>query len=189
MVTKFEKELHKHKSRMQDPDTASHVWTHLLTQAERQRLRSLEEEYQEGRTIGIWMRAKNVSHELAIIQLARAHGLPLIDYSWLLSMIDQEEPVTELVSGRPHWDLERGKLFFEGKVIRRVLRIRQATGIVAILNEFQELGWPESIDDPLPGERDPNRLGQTLRRLRDGLTKINFRRNGSGDGVIWNTND
>ena len=185
MPNHFEEELNRHRRRLQDPHKAQHVWDLLLSEDERNRLGSLEVEYQNHQTIGIWMRAKNVSKELAIIQLAKAFGMPSSEYNWMLKALGESVPAEDFVLGRPHWDRERGELTLNSEVIRVIARRNQASNIVAILDAFQSAGWSDRIDDPLPPPRDSERLGQTLRRLNQNLSEIRFSRDGTGSGVRW----
>jgi len=60
-------------------------------------------------------------------------------------------------------------------------------GTVAV---FEEEGWPQHIDDPLPTTADcdsKQRLHDTIKRLnRHQINQlIRFRGDGSGSGVIW----
>lgn len=186
MAPSLSDELQKHEFRLQDPDTAHHVWHRMLSHSERLRLGSLEDQYRDGRTVGIWMRAKNVSRELAIVQLSIESGLPRADATWMLEELGETLPDDyERVPDRPNWNRERGELTFTGEVARQIARVNQARNIVLILDAFQEEGWPMRIDDPLPGNGGAERLGDTLRRLREGLSAITFERDGTGQGITW----
>jgi hypothetical protein len=59
-----------------------------------------------------------------------------------------------------------------------------------ILESFEEQGWPESIDDPLPVERDidpKRRLHDAIKRLNRNqrCRAISFHGNGNGQGIAW----
>jgi hypothetical protein len=59
-----------------------------------------------------------------------------------------------------------------------------------ILGAFEEEGWPEHIDDPLPviGDIDPRtRLHDAINRLNRCQTNrlLRFHGNGTGTGVFW----
>jgi hypothetical protein len=59
-----------------------------------------------------------------------------------------------------------------------------------ILSAFEEVGWPEQIDDPLPvtADIDPRtRLHDAIRRLNGCQANrlLRFHGNGNGDGVSW----
>lgn len=186
MTPSLSEELQKHEFRLQDPETAHHVWHRMLSDSERLRLGTLEGQYRDGRTVGIWMRAKNVSRELAIVQLSIQFGLPPADAAWILEELGETLPNDhEHAPGRPNWNRERGELTFDGEVVRQIARVNQARNIVLILDAFQEEGWPRRIDDPLPGTGGAERLGNTLRRLRERLSAITFERDGTGEGITW----
>jgi hypothetical protein len=59
-----------------------------------------------------------------------------------------------------------------------------------ILDSFEELGWPDYIDDPLP----PHLEQDSRRRLHDAIDRLNrnqrnrlirFHSAGSGRGIRW----
>ena len=52
-----------------------------------------------------------------------------------------------------------------------------------ILEAFEESGWPEKIDDPLP----PGTLRHTIKDLQKSFegTPITFGGDGTGEGVCW----
>jgi hypothetical protein len=93
---------------------------------------------------------------------------------------------------KPHWDPVRRKLSLGGRVVKQ---FRVPAGIQAvILGAFQEDGWPEYIDDPLPGGDgiDPKvRLNGVIYRLNHAQATplIRFHANGNGDGVHWSLCD
>jgi hypothetical protein len=89
---------------------------------------------------------------------------------------------------KPEWDATRRELRFRGQVIKRY-RV-PARNQALVLAAFQEMGWPEFIDDPLPpsGEQDPkHRLHATIKSLnRNQLHPlIRFHGNGNGMQVSW----
>jgi hypothetical protein len=89
---------------------------------------------------------------------------------------------------RPEWDATRRELRFRGHVIKRY-RV-PARNQALVLTAFEEMGWPEFIDDPLPptGEQDPkHRLHATIKSLnRNQLHPlIRFHGNGNGMQVSW----
>jgi hypothetical protein len=89
---------------------------------------------------------------------------------------------------KPHWHPERRVLSFGGRVVKRFLV--PASNQETILSAFQEEGWPEHIDDPLPGNHgiDPKaRLNDAIYRLNRKQLKlmIRFHTNGNGNGIHW----
>ena len=90
---------------------------------------------------------------------------------------------------KPKWNPNRRELTVRDVVIKRYRQ--PAANQVRLLTEFQEIGWPERIHDPLPYDRhiDPKQ------RLRDTVYCLNthhvtrdlirFEMDGSGEGVLW----
>jgi hypothetical protein len=89
---------------------------------------------------------------------------------------------------KPQWDPVRRELSLAGRIVKQFHV--PAGNQEVILSAFQEEGWPDYIDDPLPGNHgiDPKtRLNDAIYRLnRKQLTcLIRFRTNGTGSGVHW----
>ncbi len=89
---------------------------------------------------------------------------------------------------KPHWDKGKRILYFAGSVTKRYRRIAKNQQLV--LDVFQELGWPDSIDDPLPwsdGADFIQRVNNTAKDLNKGYENelIGFRTNGDGTGFSW----
>lgn len=88
----------------------------------------------------------------------------------------------------PTWDNEKRELRVGHKTVKQ-FRLR-AVNQETILAAFQEEGWPERIDDPLPPkqELDPKRrLHDTIKYLnrRQEARLIKFGGDGTGQGVVW----
>ena len=88
----------------------------------------------------------------------------------------------------PHWDAESRKLRVDGILVKRFKWL--AANQEAILCAFEEEGWPEKIDDPLPPHREQDskrRLADTIKCLnRKQVTElIHFHGDGTGEGVTW----
>lgn len=89
------------------------------------------------------------------------------------SACKRSNPVAE----KPIWD--SGTLLFEGNVCKV---FKQRAGRQrALLNAFQELGWPQIMDDPLP----KGKLAQTVKDLNKTLEHIQLYLNGTGKAVGW----
>jgi hypothetical protein len=89
---------------------------------------------------------------------------------------------------RPLWDPLHRELRYAGQVIKRY-RV-PAPNQELILSAFQEEGWPEFLDDPLPpvDEQDPkHRLQVTIKSLNRNQVAalIRFHGNGNGLQVFW----
>jgi len=88
----------------------------------------------------------------------------------------------------PEWDTVRRELRLGGHVIKRY-RV-PAPNQELILTAFQESGWPEFIDDPLPplpNQDCKGRLQGTIKALnRKHLSRgIRFHGNGNGQQISW----
>lgn len=89
---------------------------------------------------------------------------------------------------RPNWDAKRRELRVNETVVKRFRQPAQNQEL--ILAVFEEDGWPERIDDPLP----PDPVRDAKERLHDVIKKLNraqdvplirFRGDGTGTGVLW----
>lgn len=92
----------------------------------------------------------------------------------------------------PVWDMNLRKLSLDDVLVKRFKW--PAVNQEAVLCAFQEEGWPERIDDPLPPqpEQDPKRrLADTIKCLnrRQVNELVHFRGDGTGEGVVWERND
>lgn len=86
------------------------------------------------------------------------------------------------------WDADTRRLCVNGQVVKRFKW--PAANQEIVLNAFQEEGWPERIDDPLPPQPDQNpkrRLSDTIKCLNRKQTNhlIHFHGDGTGEGIIW----
>ena len=88
----------------------------------------------------------------------------------------------------PRWDAQRRTLFL-GEVVVKAFR-QPAPVQETILAAFEEEGWPEHIDDPLPplpGLSPKDRLNHAIRNLNRAMNDqiIRFRGDGRGTGLFW----
>lgn len=88
----------------------------------------------------------------------------------------------------PQWDAESRKLELEAQLVKRFKW--PAANQEAVLCAFQEEGWPDRIDDPLPPQPEQNskrRLADTIKCLnrKQANELIHFRGDGTGEGVVW----
>jgi hypothetical protein len=79
----------------------------------------------------------------------------------------------------PRWDGTARLLRFRGEECKRFRK--PARDQEKVLAAFQEEGWPDAIDDPLPS----GKLARTVESLNDRLRHIKFSLNGTGTGVCW----
>ncbi len=92
----------------------------------------------------------------------------------------------------PIWNNHRHELVFSGELIKQFRW--PAYNQEKVLCAFEEEGWPERIDDPLPlvpGQDPKRRLGDTIKCLNRNQRRrvIRFRGDGTGEGVIWDIVD
>ena len=89
---------------------------------------------------------------------------------------------------KPTWNSDRRELWVGDKLIKKYRqRAKKQEGVLAA---FEELGWPERIDDPLPPKGDvvpKRRLRSTvdsLNRCHKTVKLIAFDTDGTGEGVL-----
>ncbi len=103
-------------------------------------------------------------------------------------------PSRELTAQRPrqaaipNWD-SGSRTFLVGECLVKHFRV-PSPNQEAVLEAFQEEGWPKSIDDPLPpvADRQPKRrLRDTIKclNLNQAARLIRFRGDGTGQRVFW----
>lgn len=97
--------------------------------------------------------------------------------------LDHAEPTQH-----PHWDSCSRRLRLSSRLVKRFKW--PAVNQEAVLSAFQEEGWPERVDDPLPPHPDQDskrRLADTIKCLNRNQTNrlIHFRGDGTGEGVLW----
>jgi hypothetical protein len=94
----------------------------------------------------------------------------------------------EALAVAPHWNPGRRELRYGEELIKRFRG--SARNQELVLAVFQELGWPECIDDPLPPQDEidsKQRLQTTIKSLnRNRRAKlIGFHGNGTGTQIYW----
>jgi hypothetical protein len=104
------------------------------------------------------------------------------------SLADHHRNGTTPVAVKPHWSEARRELTLNGTVVKR-FRV-PAHNQQLILGTFEEEGWPDHIDDPLPVRGDidpPTRLHDAINKLNGHQTEclIRFSGDGTGTGVFW----
>lgn len=111
-----------------------------------------------------------------------------------ISELENEPPKAQNLNGsteavsKPCWDSRRRELSLDGMVIKRFRVPAQVQEL--ILCAFEEEGWPEYIDDPLPVRKDVDphaRLHDAIHRLnRCQINRLlRFKGNGDGTAVSW----
>jgi hypothetical protein len=93
---------------------------------------------------------------------------------------------TNHVAVKPCWSSTRRELRVNGTVVKR-FRV-PAQNQEVILSAFEEEGWPDHIDNPLPVSGDidpPTRLHDAINRLNRCQTNPLLRFYGNGNGIFW----
>ena len=178
-------ELEIAQCRVQSAVVADRMWRHLFTEEDRQRLGGdLQACWSGLGTIHMWMQARKVAVEQAVIDVA--HGLGMMSketVDFLRKELDLESADATPPSDRPIWREDTGELWFDGRVIRRIRVMREPSNIQLLLDAFEAAGWPARIDNILPEGQE--QLHQTLRSLRRSLEKIRFRSQEGGAAILW----
>ncbi len=97
-------------------------------------------------------------------------------------------PTESSMSSTPSWNAAARVLEYQGQTIKQ-FRL-PAQNQERILAAFEEEGWPERIDDPLPPRPDldpQRRLHDAINRLNrhQRLRVIRFYGNGTGRAILW----
>ena len=101
---------------------------------------------------------------------------------WIAGIRAEQKQIEPTPSStKPRWDSDLSQLTYSGDVIRKFRRPGSATNAIKVLDAFHEESWPQKIFDPLPA----GKLHETLKSLNEGLTRIKFRADGRGEGIIW----
>jgi hypothetical protein len=108
------------------------------------------------------------------------------DEAWYCEALELEFshatfPSQEPPRSKPRWEKDHRELWY-GEILCKKYK-RSAPNQEQILDSFQELGWPNRIDDPLP----PGRLADTIDNMQESLREspITLERDGTGKGIVW----
>jgi hypothetical protein len=182
-----QKELQDLEGYLRSPLYQQQIWERALTPAEREQLGRDFRSYfdQHGpKLIEACVQLRNTTPLPAMVELGYQVGhLPESRRDWLLRELGEASPQSSNLT--PHWDREKSVLKLGDETIREIKRPKTAKNIVAILDAFQEEGWPYKVDDPLPGGPNGVRLARAIRSLNDNLRQIKFHGDGSGEGISW----
>ncbi|VTT99513.1 unnamed protein product [Gemmataceae bacterium] len=94
-------------------------------------------------------------------------------------LVRKVAPPPREVDHVPRWDHETGKLLFEGKVIRQV--VPRARTIRPVLDLFQRLQWPSSVETDYSDDRKDD----VIESLNRNLKVIEFFPSGTKTGIGW----
>ena len=178
-----QQQLDELQSRLKGPSVRALILARVFSEADRQRVD--EDELEKTHIARIWASLRTISVTRAVLDLTRRlELLPQLDYEHLLEQTG-EQGSAEGVPDYPIWDRDRRTLFFRNEPVRTIRSLTVAKHVVAILDEFQSLGWPHRIESPLPGYTDSQRLHEAVANLNKGLTQIRFFSDGTGHGIEW----
>jgi hypothetical protein len=109
--------------------------------------------------------------ERVVAEIAHKLGyLSPNDYDWVCQLTSEATPVSALI---PTWNLETGRLEFDGKLCREI-QVSIAKTIVPVLDQFQQQGWPQSVEYQFL-TADPQEIYQIRKRLMADMNYIAFR--------------
>ena len=181
---RLRKKLEELEPRVQGVAAATAIWTRHFTAAEQ---RTLGDDADiawknNGRTAGMWAAVREVSRDQAIVQIA--YALDWLDTETSDQLIKALGGGTENVS-KPRWLKEKRELWFEGKIVRQIRNASRAKNIIAILDAFEDSGWPTQIDDPVTSGGDSSQRRRTIESLNKDLKRVRFSCAGDGESFRW----
>lgn len=104
--------------------------------------------------------------------------MALSDYLARQGYAVDDEATSTGENQKPSWNRKKRTVYCHGREIKRVRSLKVAKNVVLILDAFQEEGWPDRIDSPLPD--DPKTLHDTITSLNRNLISIKFTSDGDG---------
>jgi hypothetical protein len=181
---RLRQKLEELEPRVQGVAAATAIWTRHFTAAEQRTLG--DDAYiawkNNGRTAGMWAAVREVSPDQAIVQIA--YALDWLDTKTSSELLEALGGGAENLS-KPRWLKEKRELWFEGKIVRQIRNASRAKNIIAILDAFEDSGWPTQIDDPVTSGGDSSQRRRTIESLNKDLKRIRFSCAGDGDSFRW----
>src|SRR5687767_10297316 len=166
---------------------APRVWSRILTEDQRQRVRSSTSLQGHHSMADVWADLRYISRSEAVIDLARKTNFLLPDEGNLMLQylgVAYAAANDGARHDRPSLD-EGGNLWLADKVIRKVkLCGKHPTRTEELLNAFQKQGWKPVIDNPFLDE-NPELIHKAVQRTNKGLKRIRFRALHGGKRVAW----
>lgn len=163
---------------------ATVVWTRVFSDTDRKALG--DDDYaawkKYGGTAGMWATVREVSRDQAIVAIA--YALDWVDTKTSSELLKALGGGTENVS-KPRWLKEKRELWFEGQIVRWIRNASRAKNVIAVLDAFEDSGWPTQIDDPVTSGGDSSQRRRTMESLNDGLKRISFFCTGDGLSFGW----
>jgi hypothetical protein len=181
---RLRKKLEQLEPRVQAAPAATEVWMRHFTAAERKALG--DDPYvawkNNGRTAGMWAAVREVSRDQAIVAIA--YALDWLDTKTSSELLEAVGGGTENVS-KPRWLKDKRELWFEGQIVRQIRNATRAKNIIAILDAFEDSGWPTQIDDPVTSGGDSSQRRRTIESLNKDLKRVRFSCAGDGESFRW----
>ncbi len=177
--------------RLRNGTVALRLWERVFTDEDRKKCgNDVESCYGNDGVIGMWKKARGGNDYEAVLNAALAVGF-LTDQAY-----EELCRACSVRSGshlpeKPHWDKDARRLTYRGELVREVKRPGQATNIVAILDAFEEAGWPSRIDDPRGRDKNDESRRKDVESLNKKLLKsvMRFECDGTGTGFLWKSSE
>ena len=182
-------ELEKAYHRIQNLTAARRLWDRVFTEKERRKCGgTLAAAWtaDTGLTVGMYCTARDTTADRALVEVAHAPGF--VNDRMGSDLLDAlgEQPA-ERDPEKPHWDKQARELRFRGVVVRRLPKPASSKNVVGILDEFEDLGWPTRIDDPLTRGGKDDRRRRAVETLNGRMLSdmIRFACDSDGTGFLW----
>ena len=182
-------ELEKAYRRVQNLTAAERLWDRVFTVKDRRKCGgSLAVAWtaDTGLTVGMYCTARGTTADRGLVEVA--HALGFLNDRLRDDLLDAlGEGPAERDPEKPHWDKQARELRFRGVVVRRLPKPASAKNVVRILDEFEDLGWPTRIDDPLTRGGKDDRRRRAVETLNGRMLSdmIRFACDSDGTGFLW----
>jgi hypothetical protein len=161
------------------------LWDRVLSRRQREQLgETLESAFGRLGTLGMWRQIYGGEPLPALIALGRELDLlSARDAKWLLREIGADANSAASPLPVPYFDFENRQLSLDGKLLHKFRP--QARNCVAVLEAFQQAGWPPKILDPLSMPPDPEKIHATNKTLNANQKKLRFFMDGDAQHICW----
>jgi hypothetical protein len=130
--------------------------------------------------------------DLAKLEFYRPEAAPISSKEWVtpagedVGKLIRKLIAQEVGPDAPHWDPQRRELRYRGTLCKQYRQ--SAVNQTRILDAFQEAGWPNRIDDPIPPQRGSDhrqRVADAVRGLNHQNDCVRFELDGTREGILW----
>lgn len=165
-------------------NSAIRLWETKFNEAERT---ALGKEFPLAKLDEAYAKFRNVSRERAVVELgAAADHITPATRDRLLQQLGEIEAPSLQSAGKPQFDMETGRLFFDGKLLAKFQVRREATNPCRVLEAFQRSGWVQSIENPLrAAPHVETSIYKVVQQLHSRINTIRFQVNSSGNQISW----